>query len=187
VAAFIRSVVSDHLGTAWSTDQFLDLTDRGSHPCGIFFSRSLSVFAKLSSDPLGMELFDAELKGLALLHGAGAKTPSPLGAGAFSIDDRSVLLCEALTERHGQERTVADWRRMGQALGHLHLVTGPRFGLREFDGFFGPLHQDNRPAGTTWAEFYAERRLRPRLREAVDSGDLPGALAQGVDSILARM
>ena len=134
-----------------------------------------------------MELFDAELKGLALLHGAGAKTPSPLGAGAFRIDDRSVLLCEALTERHGQDRTVADWRRMGQALGHLHLVTGPRFGLRAFDGFFGPLHQDNTPAGTTWAEFYAERRLRPRLREAVDSGDLPDALAQGVDSILARL
>jgi fructosamine-3-kinase len=134
-----------------------------------------------------MELFDAELKGLALLRGAHAKTPGPIGAGAFRIDDRSVLLFEALTERHGQDRTTGDWRSMGRALGQLHLVTGPRFGLGEFDGFFGPLPQDNRPTGTTWAEFYGERRLRPRLRDAVDSGALPHSVAEGVDAVLARL
>jgi fructosamine-3-kinase len=67
-------------------------------------------------------------------------------------------------------------------------VQGERFGLEAFDGFYGPLPQDNRPTSTgTWAEFYAERRLRPRLRDAVDAGRLPAELASRVEGVLGRL
>jgi fructosamine-3-kinase len=46
--------------------------------------------------------------------------------------------------------------------------------------------QDNRPTSAgTWAEFYAERRLRPR--DAVDAGRLPAELASGVERVLGRL
>jgi len=65
-----------------------------------------------------------------------------------------------------------------RALG-IHRVAGDQFGLAA-DGFFGPLPQENTPTGD-WPTFYAERRLRPGLRMAVDEGHLPPALARQVE------
>jgi fructosamine-3-kinase len=68
----------------------------------------------------------------------------------------AVLLFEALPERHAETRSTADWRRIGCALAWLHQVHDTRFGLASFDGFFGPLPQDNRPVGSNrWVDFYA--------------------------------
>lgn len=63
-----------------------------------------------------------------------------------------------------------------------------RFGLELFDGFFGPLPQDNRSlASDTWADFYAERRVLPRLRSAVDSGNLPPEVALEIERLVRRL
>ncbi len=60
----------------------------------------------------------------------------------------------------------------------MHEVHHGQFGLADFDGYFGPLPQDNRPVpANTWPDFYAERRVRPLLKIAVDSGNLPVELA----------
>ena len=169
---------------------FVDLSNRATHRCGIFYGRPISVFAKLSTDRSGVALFDAELRGLALLRTtANARTPTPIGPGRFVVGDgTSLLLFEALEGRHGAERTSKDWRAMGRALGALHQTRGDHFGLDDFEGFFGPLPQDNRPVRSSgWADFYAERRLTPRLRDAVDSEHLPTALAAGVEQIIRRL
>jgi fructosamine-3-kinase len=190
VVEVVRRATSDHVGQPWDWDDFADLSDRATHPCGIFRSGVLSVFARLSTDPGGMKLFEAELKGLSLLRtGAGARTPTPVGIGGLIVDHHtSLLLFEALHGRHGEERTSKDWRAMGGALGSLHQTQGHHFGLDDFDGFFGPLPQDNQPISSPcWADFYAERRLAPRLRDAVDSGHLPMALATGVEQIIRRL
>ncbi len=190
VTTVVRRATSAHIGKAWGWDDFVDLSARASHPCGIFRSRVLAVFAKLSTDPRGMELFEAELKGLELLRtAAGAKTPTPVGPGAFVVGHGAfLLLFEGLSERHGTSRTPEDWRALGRALAGLHHTRGRRFGLDDFDGFFGPLPQDNRPTCSPhWADFYAERRLAPRLRDAVDSGHLPAPLAHDVEQVIRRL
>ena len=190
VVAVVATETTNHIGEPWVWDDFVDLSDQASHPCGIFRSRRLSVFAKLSADPAGKELFEAELQGLALLRTvAGAQTPTPVGPGCFAVDEGIfLLLSEGLTGRHGSTRTPDDWRLMGRALAGLHRTSTDHFGLDQFDGFFGPLPQDNRPTvSPLWVDFYAERRLGPRLRDAVDSGHLPETLAHGVEAIILRL
>jgi fructosamine-3-kinase len=190
VIAVVREAASEHLGGPWEWQDFVDLSDRASHSCGVFRGNRLSVFAKISTEPRGMELFEAELKGLALLRTAAAvKTATPVGPGMFVVEDGvSLFLTEGLSGRHGSLRTSHDWRAMGQVLSTLHRTRGDHFGLDDFDGFFGPLPQDNRPTRSVrWADFYGERRLGPRLRDAVDSGHLPRTLADGVERILGRL
>lgn len=99
-----------------------------------------------------------------------------------------MLLLEAIHEVPAQARSTDQWRSMGRALALLHEIHDEQFGLAQFDGFFGPLRQANQPVrSNSWAEFYAERRLLPRLRSAVDSGQLPAELATGVEDIAARL
>ncbi len=53
----------------------------------------------------------------------------------------------------------------------LHRYPAEAPGL-DHDNFIGPLPQPNRPCDS-WPEFYAERRLRPRLEEALSGGKAP--------------
>ena len=65
---------------------------------------------------------------------------------------------------------------------------GARFGLEHFNGFFGPLRQDNNPVTSNrWVDFYTERRVVPFLRSAVDSGHLPMDLAADVERLVQRL
>lgn len=190
LVAVVDRAASQHLGQPWHWDDVVDLTGQASHPCGVFRGPSLSVFAKLGRGARAEALFDAELRGLALLRAtAGAPTSVPIGAGVFGVGAEDVvLLSVGLAGRHGADRDPDDWARIGGALAALHLTTGPRFGLEEFDGFFGPLPQDNRPvASGRWADFYLERRLAPRLRDAVDAQHLSTALAASVERIMGRL
>ena len=134
-------------------------------------------------------MFDAELQGLALLARlAGVATPAVVGSGVVRISSGVVFVVEALEGRRGRDRLPEDWSAIGATLATVHAVHGEHFGLEAFDGFYGPLPQDNRPTnGGTWVEFYAERRLRPRLRAAVDARRLPATLASRVGEVLRRL
>lgn len=197
----VESAASAHLGRAWTATGFTDLNDRASHPCGIFRGDAFSVFVKLDLTVAGSEQFAAELKGLELLRRrAGVATPIPVAAGQVRVDTGSLLLLEAIPEVLPDARSTEQWRSIGRALATVHQVHGQRFGLDEFDGFFGPLRQDNRPVGPpeadiesgiesgtgSWPDFYAERRVLPRLRQAVDSGHLPRDLAREVERLVGR-
>ena len=115
-------------------------------------------------------------------------TPVPVAGGLAGRPGRALLLSEALPECPPKDRGSREWKSIGQALAALHQVSGPRFGLGGQQGFFGPLPQDNRPVPSNrWADFYAERRLIPMLRLAVDSGHLPPALAAGISRIAVRL
>jgi fructosamine-3-kinase len=73
-------------------------------------------------------------------------------------------------------------------LATLHQSHGERFGLEDFNGFFGPLPQDNTPVTSNhWVDFYTERRVLPLLRSAVDSGHLPIDLAGYVERLVDRL
>jgi fructosamine-3-kinase len=130
--------------------------------------------------------FVAEVRGLELLTRlTGVSTPSPVAGGVLPVPGGAVLLTRAIPEIPAAARTPDQWRSIGYALAQVHLCHGSGFGL-DFDGYFGPLRQDNRPA-PSWSSFYVSRRLLPRLRHAVDSGHLPTALADGVERVAGRL
>jgi protein-ribulosamine 3-kinase len=185
----IESAASHHLGRRWVGGSFTDLNDRASHPCGVLHGHPFSVFAKLGLDVDAAEQFGSELRGLALLrHRAGIATPTPIGGGLVELEHGCLLLCEALPERPPEARTRDDWRAIGHTLATLHQVHAGCFGLDTLDGFFGPLRQDNRPVTSNrWVDFYAERRVWPRLRSAVDAGHLPPDLAADVERLIQRL
>jgi fructosamine-3-kinase len=185
----VERAASAHFGLKWTSDGFTDLRDRASHPAGILHGTPRSVFAKLSVAADAHSLFAAELDGLELLRvRAQVPTPTPIGPGVVDIETGSMLLYEAVPERLPGARTLADWRSIGHTLAALHTVHAEQFGLELFDGFFGPLPQDNRPVDSgTWVDFYRERRVLPRLRSAVDSGHLPSDVASLVERLVERM
>jgi fructosamine-3-kinase len=188
VVAGIELAASAHRGRPWAWTGFTELDDLASHPCGVFHGEPFSVFAKLGVTPPAAGQFAAELSGLNLLHDlAPVMTPVPVGPGVIGLRAGALLLFEALPERPPGERSAQDWRSIGHALAALHQVHADRHGLAT-GGFFGPFAQDNRPvSASTWADFYAERRLVPYLRSAAASGHLPPDLAAGVEHVVNRL
>jgi fructosamine-3-kinase len=185
----IERAASHHLGRRWASRSFTDLNDRASHPSGVLHGEPFSVFAKLGLDADAAEQFASELSGLALVrHRAGIATPTPIASGLVDLEPGCLLLFEALPERPPEARTRDDWRAIGHTLAALHQVHAECFGLDNLDGFFGPLQQDNRSVTSNrWPDFYAERRLWPRLRSAVEAGHLPLDLAANVERLLWRL
>jgi fructosamine-3-kinase len=185
----VERAVSRHLGRPWVATSFTDLNDQASHPCGVLHGNPLSVFAKLGEEADAGEQFTAELRGLDLVRQqAGVLTPAPVAEGILPLEHGYLLLFEALPERLPVTRTADDWRAIGHTLARLHRTHADRLGLEGVDGFFGPLRQDNRPVpSNAWADFYAERRVWPHLRLAVDAGQLPVELAAEIEHLLQRL
>jgi fructosamine-3-kinase len=185
----VERAAAAHLGRKWRSRGFTDLSDRAAHPAGIYHGRGLSVFAKLAAAPDGQAQFAAELRGLGLLRQrAPVRTPVPVGGGLVAAEAGALILLEALAERPAGRRSAADYQAIGTALAGLHQVHDEQFGLPQFDGYFGPLAQDNRPVRSNrWADFYAERRVAPLLRTAVDAGRLPAELTAGIAGLIRRL
>ena len=184
----IESAMSRHVRSVWRMERFTDLDDRASHPCGVLHGPSMSVLAKYSDAVDAVGQFTIELAGLTLLRErAGIVTPQPVGSGVVELDCGAVMVMEAVDEVAPHDRTDADWRAIGRTLATVHQVRGDRHGLA-FDNCFGPLPQDNRAvASNRWIDFYAQRRLLPRLRDAVDSGHLSGDLAARVERLTSNL
>jgi fructosamine-3-kinase len=190
IVTAIERAASAHRGRPWSVQGFTDLGARAAHPAGILHGTPFSVFAKLSQDAeFGRAQLAAELAGLELITRlAAVRTPTPVAAGLVSAGTGWLLLFEALTERIGAARTAEDFAGIGHTLAALHRVTAERFGLAGRGGFFGSLPQDNRPVPSNrWADFYADRRVRPMLRLAVNSGNLPAGLADRTERRIERL
>lgn len=176
----MEAAVSDHLGERWRATGFTDLSERASHPCGIFHGGPISVFAKLNA----AGETPAEVRGLELLRRHAVAVSQVLAC--VRVTDGTLLLQQAIPEIPAEQRTPAQWASIGRELAKLHQVHGESFGLAAFDGYFGPLPQDNRPAAD-WPSFYGSRRLAPLLRLAVDSGRLDPRLAAGVERLIDRL
>lgn len=182
----VERVVSSHLGMRWHVVAVVDLQDRASYPAAVLHGDGLSVFVKCSAAADARALA-AEIRGLQLLHErAGVLTPGLIGDGVVEVGGGALLVLEAMVER--TSRTDGDWRAIGRTLATLHQVQADDFGLAAFDGWFGPLPQDNRPVlGGTWAGFFAARRVLPRLRSALASGHLPVELGAQIERLAERL
>lgn len=122
-----------------------------------------SVFVKThAGGPAGM--FAAEARGLDWLREVGAlRLPQVLAAGD------QFLALEYLKPAPRQKDFD---EALGRGLASLHRHSAPSWGL-DHDNFIGPLPQANSPC-PQWAEFYAERRLRPQVEMAIASSRAPG-------------
>jgi fructosamine-3-kinase len=84
-------------------------------------------------------------------------------------------------------RTAAE--RFGRDLADLHGVEAPTFGA-PWPGFIGSLPMDNTmtfAAPDEWPAFYAELRLLPYLRMAVDDGAIDPAGRRAVEQVCERL
>ncbi len=128
-----------------------------------------TAFLKYSAGA-SAEIFAVEALGLDVLRAAasGLRIPEVIGTSAADREPGWILL-EWLEPGPRGYRFA---ERLGRGLAALHSAAASGWGWRR-DGFIGPIEQSNQPA-LEWAEFWAERRLRPQLRLAVDAGRLPG-------------
>lgn len=134
------------------------------------------VFAKwIASPPAGF--FQAEADGLdAIRVNGGPPVPS-----VVAVDSDGLVLEWVEPGRP----SGAAAQQFGQALAALHRTGGSRFGA-DRDGFVGRRPQNNTQADF-WPTFYAERRLRPTLRAAVDAHTIGGDDASAVQQVIDRI
>ena len=181
LVASAERAVTEYIGRQWLVQEAKDVSDLASHPAAILSNGSYAVFAKFSDAPNGYEQFEIEMAGLRLLsERAGVLVPVPIGI--IPVNGGSVFLLEAVQAVH---RTPHHWRQVGQTLARIHQIKGERFGL-ETHSYFGALYQDN-TLMNDWPTFYAERRLVPGLRVAIDSGNMPADVAAQVEQLIARL
>ena len=113
------------------------------------------------------EFFVTEAAGLAWLRETGAvRLPEVLAVS----NDPAVLVLEWIEPGFPDQSTEADF---GRSLAAMHAAAGSCFG-REDRRSTGSRGLPNEPA-STWADFYADNRLRPLARLAADANALPDA------------
>lgn len=137
-----------------------------------------ALMKTLNNPPAGF--FEHEAQGLRWLGGATA-------AGGLAVAE--VLAVEAdclvLAWIEPGRPSADDAARFGRALAVTHASGAPSYGA-ERDGFIARLPLPQRPADT-FAEFHAERRLRPFARLASDRGALAPADAAAVEVVAGRL
>lgn len=176
------SDLDDALGSALGTEVLESAPISGGDMAAAFrcrLSDGRTVFAKTHpSPPAGF--FTREAFDLGWLADAGAlPVPQVL---AVSDGDPAFLALAWVESGHGHDGTEAAF---GAGLAGLHRAGAECFG-RVDRRSTGSLALPNDPADT-WAEFYAERRLLPLARIAVDRRSLPVEVAARIEGVAARL
>jgi protein-ribulosamine 3-kinase len=177
----VEQAVSAYLGRVWQVKTAEGKTDEASHPAAILSDETYAVFAKLDEGDLAADQLTQEAAGLRLLtERSGVLTPVVVSV--VPIENGALLILEAVQVIN---RELIHWRQIGQALARLHAIKGEQFGL-ETHCYWGSLYQDNRRLAD-WPEFFWLRRIEPRLRAAVASGNLPTEFVSWVERLGSRL
>jgi len=140
-----------------------------------------TVFAKTHADPPPF-FFSTEAAGLAWLRAGVTDTALSIPEVIGCSDEPPLLILTWVDEA----RTApADEAAVGRGLANLHRRGAPAFG-REDRRTTGSRRLPNDPCDT-WAEFYAERRLRPLARLASDTSALPPNAIAAIDDVAGRL
>jgi fructosamine-3-kinase len=137
------------------------------------------VMVKRGDDPGAVR---AEAAGLRWLAGAGAvRVPAVLG------HDRHWLVTERIPAGRPTARGAV---RFGRDLAALHAAGAPAFGSPPPGGpeeaYIGLAPMRNVP-GSDWPRWYADHRVLPYLRRAVDAGTLRRSEAGVIERALERL
>jgi fructosamine-3-kinase len=144
------------------------------------------VFAKAHHDP-PPGFFVTEANGLRWLRDARTlPVPEVLavadGGGLGQPGPVAMLVLEWIDEGHGRP---SDEAAFGRSLAHLHRAGAPFFG-REDRRPTGSRSLPNDPA-SSWAEFYADRRLGPLVRLARDGAEVDADVLADIERIASRL
>jgi fructosamine-3-kinase len=135
-----------------------------------------TVFAKtLRTPPPGF--FAAEDRGLRWLGEVGAPVPEVL-----EVSDSRIVL--EWIEPGPPTRQAAEG--FGRDLADLHRHEVTAFGA-EWPGYIGSLPMDNAQTAADWPTFYAEQRVLPYLRLAVDDGAISKDGRRAVEAVCERL
>jgi fructosamine-3-kinase len=149
--------------------------------CSIVETNTGSFFLKWNLAVRYPGMFEAEARGLELLRSSGTvSAPKPVFTG--SAGEWTWILLEEI-ETGSRKRNF--WEDFGTSLAELHLNDGRTFGL-DHDNYIGSLTQPNEPR-QTWSGFYAEMRLQPQMRKAVDAGLLVKEDARQLDRLCTQL
>ncbi len=138
-------------------------------------------FMKLNSRSRYPYMFEREANGLEILKKHGKLRIPDVIAFGENADD-AFLLLEHISSAAKDENYFAN---LGRGLAYQHKKTAKYFGLDD-DNYIGSLQQSNRHHAS-WAEFFAEERLRPQMRMARDRGVADSKLSRSFESLFIRL
>ena len=140
-----------------------------------------SFFLKWNDEKKFPGMFEAESKGLHLLHQQNAiRIPKVVGHGKNGL--HQFLLLEFIEQK---SRSKNYWELLGQRLAALHRCSSEFFGL-DHDNFIGSLHQYNHP-NSNWISFFVEQRLDVQVKLAMDGGAVDAAWGKRFEALYARL
>jgi fructosamine-3-kinase len=191
--AAIQEAVAAALGAAvTSTRQIGGGSINDAFACGLADGRRVFVKSNRDADP---RMFPCEARGLAWLADANAlRVPRVLAVSADFLALEHLEPGRPTTPGWSSRQIGSDdlpgraagfEAELGRGLAALHRAGAARFGHDE-DNFLATLEQDNTPSDD-WPSFYAERRLAPLVRRAIDAGHAPPAWAADLERLAARM
>jgi fructosamine-3-kinase len=144
--------------------------------CRVTLASGGLAFAKVAGTSLD-GLFEAEAHGLRWLAGAAAvPVPDVLAAGPAG-------LVVSWVPDGAPDQASAE--RFGRDLAALHAAGAPAFGA-PWPGFIASLPLPGTESGA-WPQWYAERRLLPYVRMALDAAVLSSADTQLIEQVAGRM
>lgn len=161
-----------------------------------------SVFVK-TGDRAAPGMFTDEAAGLAWLGApdSGLRTPEVIGVVDDPDDAFTLPRLLALRWIDHAPLDAAGEERLGRGLAKIHAAGAPAFGATPVLGDDGLLDESRRAHApmrfnelalpndpcATWAEFYAERRIRPLVAACLDQGRLDAGDAAVFDSLCNRL
>jgi len=177
----IEEQISNHLKRPWQIATIIDKVDESSHPAALLSDGIDSVFVKINQGARAWDQLQCEVAGLQLLR-TRASVRTPVVIDTLPLDNGALVMMERV---QSTPWLPAGWCVYVRGLSQIHTAKGTHFGL-DTQGYWGSIAQDNRPLDK-WPEFFWLRRLEPRLRAAVDSGNLPGIYAAAVARMAPRL
>jgi fructosamine-3-kinase len=128
-----------------------------------------SYFIKTNNAHRYPKMFESEAKGLELLRSTDAiKIPEVIAFG--EVEEVSFLMLEWIESAPPEGNF---WNNFGVQLANLHQNSNEYFGLDQ-SNYIGSLSQSNNQY-QTWVEFFANERLEPQIKLAVDAGKMDSA------------
>jgi len=140
-----------------------------------------SFFLKWNDDKKFPGMFEAESKGLQLLHRQNAiRIPKVIGHG--KNNGHQFLLLEFIEQK---SKLKNFWEQCGQSLASLHRCSSDLFGL-DHANYIGSLLQYNH-TNSNWINFFIEQRLEVQVTFAINNGVAPSAWAKKFQALYVKL